>query len=140
MVGRTSSPSLKREGGCGRKHPPTRVSSEGGAVVGRISPPSLETREEGWAWLLVHAKHRDEGRFPPHHVGIYPNDATRRISFLVASVVSVDNGKKPDHSLRSLSVLTICSLHWLQSGPVTVFFRFRNRTSNTSDIDCDAIV
>jgi len=42
-------PRSKRErgGGRGRKHPPT---SEGGAVVGRISPPSLETREEGWAW------------------------------------------------------------------------------------------
>ena len=84
----------EREGGRGRKYPPTRVSSEGGAVVGRISPPSLETREEGWAWLLVHAKCRDEGRIPPRHVGIYPNDVTRREIFLVVSVVSVDNGKK----------------------------------------------
>ncbi len=83
----------EREGGRGRKHPPTRVSSEGGSG-GQISPPSLETREEGWAWLLVHAKRRDEGRIPPRHVGIYPNDATRREVFLVASVVSVDNGKK----------------------------------------------
>ena len=83
----------EREGGRGRKHPPTCVSSEGGSG-GQISPPSLETREEGWAWLLVHAKRRDEGTIPPRHVGIYPNDATRREVFLVASVVSVDNGKK----------------------------------------------
>jgi len=37
----------KRGGGRGRKHPPT---SERGAVVDRISPPLLETREEGWMW------------------------------------------------------------------------------------------
>ena len=93
-MGRISPPSLETRERGGRKHPPTCVSSERGAVVGRISPPSLETREEGWAWLLVHAKRRDKGRIPPRHVGIYPNDTTRREIFLVASVVSVDNRKK----------------------------------------------
>ena len=36
---------------------------------------------------------------------------------------------RPDCGLWSLSVLTICSLDWLRSGPVMVFFRFRNQTS-----------
>jgi len=36
---------------------------------------------------------------------------------------------RPDRGLRSMSVLTICGLDRLWSGPVTVFFRFHNWTS-----------
>ena len=51
--GGQNQPSLtrnERERVGGRKHPPTHVSSEGGAVVGRTSSLLLETRERGWTW------------------------------------------------------------------------------------------
>src|SRR6266545_2077650 len=50
----------EREGGRGRKHPPTHVSSKGGAVVGRTSSPLLEMRERGWTWQKTPSDSRFE--------------------------------------------------------------------------------